>query len=106
MPNNDYDRYSKFRTDNSIEMVPFIEIPKQAEDLYVEYHRGETRMDLLSNEYYGTPNYGWLILQANPEYGSMEFAIPDRSILRIPFPLDAAIVAYKEGIDGYNKKYK
>ena len=63
-------------------------------------------MDILSNEHYGNPNYGWLIMQANPEYGSMEFEIPDKSVLRIPFPLDAALAAYKEGIDEYKKKYR
>ena len=103
---NDYDRYSKFRTDNSIEIVPFIEIPKQAGDYTVVYEKGVTRMDILSNEHYGNPNYGWLIMQANPEYGSMEFEIPDKSVLRIPFPLDAALAAYKEGIDEYKKKYR
>lgn len=102
----DYDRYSKFRSDNTIEMVPFVEIPKQDTDQYVEYRRGNTRMDLLSNEYYGSPNYGWLIMQANPEYGSMEFSIPDLSVIRIPLPLDGALMAYKEGIDKYKKYYK
>ena len=101
----EYDRYSKFRANNSIKMVPFIAIPMHAEDFYVVYHRGVTRLDLLSNEYYDNPNYGWFILQANPEYGSMEFEIPDGVTLRIPFPLDAALTEYKEGIDEYNKKY-
>lgn len=102
----DYDRYSKFREDNKIDMVPFIEIPLQSEDQYIEYRRGKTRMDILSNEYYGSPNYGWLILQANPEYGSMEFAIPDLSVIRIPLPLDGALMAYRNGIEKYKKYYK
>lgn len=102
----DYDRYSKFRADNKIEMVPFVEIPLQSGDQYIEYRRGHTRMDLLSNEYYGSPNYGWLIMQANPEYGSMEFSIPDLSVIRIPLPLDSALIAYRAGIDKYKKLYK
>lgn len=102
----EYDRYSKFRSDNTIELVPFIKIPMHAEDLFIQYRRGTTRMDILSNEYYGNPNYGWVILQANPEYGSMEFEIPDGVTLRIPFPLETVIAEYKEGIDEYKEKYK
>ena len=102
----EFDRYSKLRNDGSIDMVPFVEIPKLDTDYYVEYRRGKTRLDIVSNEYYGSPNYGWLILQANPEAGSLEFAIKDRTMLRIPFPLDTAIDAYKKGIDNYNKLYK
>ena len=102
----EYDRYSKFRIDNEIKMVPFIEIPVHAQDIYIEYHKGSTRMDKLSSDYYGNPNYGWLILQANPEYGSMEFEIPDGVTIRIPFPLEVAITEYKEGIDTYNRNYK
>ena len=101
-----YDRYSKFRIDNEIKMVPFIEIPVSDYDQYYEYRKGVTRLDKLSNEYYGCPDYGWLILQANPEYGSMEFAIPDLAQIRIPLPLDGALSAYMEGIDRYNKLYK
>ncbi len=102
----EFDRYSKFRIDNGIEMVPYIEIPAQPTDYFYEYRRGQTRLDTLSNDYYGNPNYGWLILQANPEYGSMEFSIPDLSMLRIPFPLEGALTAYREGIEKYKKYYK
>ena len=106
MASIEYDRYSKLRNDNSIDIVPFVEIPKLDSDYYEEYKRGSTRLDIISNNYYGSPNYGWLILQANPEAGSMEFAIKDRTLLRIPFPLDAALAAYKKGIEDYKKYYK
>ena len=101
----DYDRYSKFRVDGTIKMVPFIEIPVSDSDIYVKYKKGDTRMDILSNEYYGNPNFGWIILQANPQCGSMEFEIRDNTIIRIPFPLESALTAYKEGIDKYEKYY-
>ncbi len=101
----DYDRYSKFRVDGEIKMVPFVEIPKQDSDMYVQYEKGRTRLDIISNDYYGNPNYGWLILQANPDVGSMEFSIKDNTMIRIPFPSDAALTAYKNGIDKYNKYY-
>jgi len=102
----EFDRYSKLRNDNSVEIVPFVEIPKLDSDYFIEYKKGVTRLDIVSNDYYGNPNYGWVILQANPEVGSLEFNIKDKTVLRIPFPLDAALSAYKEGIDKYKKYYK
>ena len=106
MASTDFDRYSKLRNDNNIDMVPFVEIPKSDTDYYIEYKRGKTRLDIVSSDYYGSPNYGWVILQANPEVGSVEFRIPDKTMLRIPFPLDNALSAYKDGIDKYKKLYK
>lgn len=64
-----YDRYSKFRRDGNILHVPFIEIPARSTDYYTYYKAGQTRLDLLSYQYYSDPNYDWLIMQANPEYG-------------------------------------
>ena len=101
-----YDRYSKFREGRDIKMVPFIEIPRQDSDMYIKYNKGVTRFDMVSNEYYGNPNYGWFILQANPECGSMEFAIKDNTMIRVPFPLDSALSMYRQGIEKYNKYYK
>lgn len=100
-----YDRYSLFRNDGQCKIVPYIEIPVKNTDAYEIYHKNQTRLDVLSNQYYGDPNYGWLILQANPSVGSMEYAIPDETVLRIPYPLDVTLNDYKNGIDEYNKLY-
>jgi hypothetical protein len=62
-------------------------------------------LDIISYNYYNDPNYGWLILMANPEYGSMEYNIPDGALLRIPYPLGETIEDYKKSIDLYNKLY-
>ena len=43
---------------------------------------------------FNDPNYDWLIMQANPQYGSLEFNIPDGARLRIPYPLDTVIARY------------
>lgn len=101
-----FDRYSKFRKGNEIGIVPFCEIPKSSSDMYEVYEKGVTRLDKISYEYYGDSNYAWLILQANPEYGSLEFNIPDGSNLRIPYPLTQAINTYKKQIEDYNNKNK
>lgn len=100
-----YDRYKKFRRDGKILHVPFIEIPVRSTDYYTYYKAGETRLDLLSYQYYGDPSYGWLIMAANPEYGSLEFKIPDGVRLRVPFPLDSVISQYNTDIDTYEELY-
>ena len=100
-----YSRYANFINDGNIEIVPFISIPKRNSDYYVYYKAGETRLDLLSYDYYGDANYDWLIMQANPEYGSLEFNIPHNSILRIPYPLDVVLVQYNNDIKKYKELY-
>lgn len=101
-----YDRYSKFRTGNEIKIVPFGEIPEKETDIYVTYKNGVTRLDNLSYKYYNNADYAWLIMQANPEYGSLEFLIPDGSEIRIPFPLDVTLSDYQKSLDDYKKYYK
>lgn len=100
-----FDRYSQFREGNEIGLVPFGEIPRSSGDMYEIYRKGKTRLDKVSYDYYGNPDYAWFILQANPQYGSMEFNIPDGVELRIPFPLNQAISNYQKSIEEYNKLY-
>lgn len=100
-----YRRYSKFTKEGKSLIVPFISIPERGSDFYETYEAGTTRLDLLSYKYYNNPDYAWLILQANPQYGSLEFLIPDGSELRIPFPLDNALEAYDAGVREYDKLY-
>lgn len=100
-----YNRYGKFTTNGTIKLVPFVKIPKMPTDYYVYYKQGQTRLDILSYDYYNNPNYGWLILQANPELDSLEFNIKDNSLIRIPYPLDVALAKYSDGVDEYNKLY-
>lgn len=100
-----YDRYSKFRKNGTMDLVPFVPIRVKSTDKYDYYKKGETRLDLLSYQYYGDPNYDWLIMQANPDYGSLEYNITDGSLLRIPYPLDTSIVQYNSDIDTYKRLY-
>ena len=101
-----YDRYSKVRKDGKIGILPNIEIPKSGSDYYEVYSRRDSRLDNISYKYYEDPNYDWLIMLANPEYGSLEFNIPDGSQIRIPYPLTNAIQYYNNAIDNYNRLYK
>lgn len=98
-------RYSNFTSEGQCEYVPFIPIIKQKSDYYISYDPNEMRMDILSQRFYDNPNYGWVILQANPEYGSLEFFIPKGSIIRIPFPIENVLNEYKNDIKTYKEIY-
>lgn len=100
-----YNRYNKFTNNGTIDLVPFITIDKMPTDYYIYYKVGKTRLDVLSYEYYNDANFGWLIMQANPKYGSLEFKIPDNSLLRIPYPLDSALINYNKNIEKYKQLY-
>lgn len=100
-----YDRYQKFKVDNTIKVLPFLRIPSQATDIVIEY-KNKTRLDIVSQTYYGAPYYGWLIMQANPQYGGLEFDIPEGSTIRVPFPLITALQNYQQALDNYNVLYK
>ena len=101
-----FDRYSKVRRNGQIGIVPHVNIPKSSSDYYEMYERGTSRLDNISYKYYQDSNYDWLIMLANPEYGSLEYNIPDRAQLRIPFPLSNTIQYYNTAIDNYNRLYK
>ena len=99
-----YDRYQKFRKDGVIDFVPSVKIDKENTYIYLLYDKNKMRMDMLSYKYYGDPDYGWLILQANPHVGSMEYLIQDGAVVRIPYPLTTAISRYEQAIDEYNNE--
>lgn len=97
-----YNRYIKFTKDGQVfERVPFAKIAKSDSDIYITFDKSKMRMDTLSYKYYGDPNYGWLILQANPDYGGFEFSIPDGVEIRIPRPLDSAILRYESSANAW-----
>jgi hypothetical protein len=99
-------RYQYFKDDSgNFTVVPGIEIPIKTGDKYVQYKKGKDRLDKLSQEYYNSPTFGWLIMMANPLVGGIEFEIPDNYFLRIPFPLNSSLQDYKNGVDLYNLYY-
>jgi hypothetical protein len=100
-----FDRYQFFIDDGKFRIVPGLEIPIKGTDKYFFYKRGKDRLDKWSQENYNTPVFGWLILQANPLAGSLEFLIPDNFLMRIPFPLTVSLQDYKRSIELYNLYY-
>jgi hypothetical protein len=105
MSNQYFDRYQYFLEDGSFKIVPGIEIPIKGSDKYFQYKKGKNRLDKVSQEYYGTPYFGWLIMLANPLAGSVEFEIPDNFLIRVPFPLVPTLQDYKRGIELYKLYY-
>lgn len=103
MPQIDYNRYSILKNgDGSTDSMPFVKLPANASDKYEYWNSDFSRLDKISQRYYGSPFYDFLILYANPDYVS-EFDIPDGALIRIPFPLvkvkadyEAALVSYKK----------
>ena len=100
-----YDRYEKFRDNGEVKPVPGITIKPELSDKQVVYKLGKTRMDKLSQEYYGNPYHGWLIMMANPQYGGMEFSIPDSAKIRIPFPFTNAVERYILEVNKHKELY-
>ena len=96
-----YNRYKDFTQNGEIKTVPYITLADKPSDKYVVYKLGKTRMDKLSQQYYGTPYFGWLILQGNQKYGSQEWNIPDGAIITVPFPLMQSLQDYKTNLDQY-----
>ncbi len=105
MSNQYFDRYQYFEEDGTFKIVPGIEIPIKGTDEYQVYKKGKTRLDKLSDDNYGSPFFGWLILQANPLAGSVEFEIPDNFMLRIPKPLISTLQDYKRAVEMYQLYY-
>lgn len=100
-----YDRYSSFRFNNTIKSIPGLYVNEALTDKKVVYKLGETRLDKLSNLYYNSPYFGWLIMSANPQFGGLEFNITDQSIITIPFPFESAIDRYIILVNRYKSLY-
>lgn len=100
-----FDRYNRFRDDGGMKPVPGIVIPESSSDKYAIYKQGISRLDKLSNLYYNNPYSGWLILLANPQFGGLEFNIPDSTSIRIPYPLESGLNRYINEIQNYKELY-
>ena len=81
-----------FNLGTSLENVPSFTIRDRETDIYVTFD-SSSRLDGLSNTIYGSPEYWWIILNAN-DY-QMEFEIPYGEILRVPFPLSDVVKEIK-----------
>lgn len=101
MARQTYNRYSDFLINGQQTVVPYINLPSKTTDKRYVYKVGQSRMDKVSQQYYNTPLFGWLILLGNPTYGGQEWNIPDGAILTIPFPLVASLQDYKNELENH-----
>jgi hypothetical protein len=99
------DRYLPFREDGKIKPIPGLKLPDADTDLSYVYKQGTTRLDKLSNMFYNNPWGGWLILAANPQFGGLEFNIPDMTLIKVPYPYENAVQRYSEQINKYKQLY-
>lgn len=83
-------RYQTLISGGSMQNMPRVKISKRETDKFMTYDSNKNRLDRISGEVYGSDDYWWLILCANPEY-SMEFDIPKNTVIRIPFPLNQVL---------------
>lgn len=96
-----YNRYSQFTFNGEHKVVPFVKIPSKSSDNVFFYKKNVSRLDKVSQQYYQTPFFGWLILAANPEHGGLENNIYDGAMLKIPFPLETSLLDYKNAVENY-----
>lgn len=94
-----YNRYDEYITNGDYVMVPYIKLTNKSSDKSVIYKVGKTRLDKLSQQYYDAPYFGWLILQANPQFGGQEWDITDGAVITIPYPLMTSLEEYKSKVD-------
>ena len=70
-----YNRYSDFLINGEQTVVPFVNLPQKPSDKVFIYKVGKSRLDKTSQEFYNSPVFNWLILQANPQFGGGFFAV-------------------------------
>jgi len=100
-----FDRYEEFRSNDKMKPIPGLTLTQTSGDKTVLYKLGETRLDKVSNAYYNSPYFGWLIMSANPQFGGLEFLIPDQTIIVVPFPFEDAIGRYIQLVNNYKLLY-
>ena len=103
MPARDYNRYAiLINSDGTTDMMPFVSLPFNASDKYETWNVEYSRLDKLSQKYYGNPFYDFLILYANGIVS--EFDINDGTLIRIPFPLQKVKADYENALIAFRQK--
>lgn len=98
-----FNRYSIFDQNNNIpNIIPFLKIRDKASDKIIIWNK-EYRLDNISNDYYGTPYYDWLIAQKNVDKGMDEFEWQDGETIIIPYPLESSKEQYIQAYEEFRK---
>jgi hypothetical protein len=96
-----FNRYNQFIINGEQTVVPYVRLPKKPTDKVYIYKVAKSRLDKVSQEFYNSPYFGWLILQANAQFGGIENNIYDGAVLTIPFPLLPSLQDYKGAIENH-----
>jgi hypothetical protein len=105
MPKRDYNRYAQLiKSDGTTDLMPFVNLPFNPSDKYETWNTQYSRLDKLSQKYYGNPFYDFLILYANPSFVS-EWDIPDGYLIRVPFPLQKVKADYENALTTFRLQY-
>jgi hypothetical protein len=78
--------YKSLKDNDSLKDMPPVKISFKKTDKYITYNKNLMRLDFIAGEIYQDETMWRLIMWGNPEY-SIEFDIPNGTIIRIPFPL-------------------
>jgi hypothetical protein len=101
MDNQYYNRYLNFTINGEQTVVPYVKLGAKPTDRKYFYVKDVSRLDKISQEIYGTPYFGWLIMMANPQYGGLEWNIPNGAMIIIPYPLISSIQDYESNLKNY-----
>jgi hypothetical protein len=99
-----FDRYGTFKVDGQVKPVPFIKLDSKSTDIFITT-KENTRFDKISQKYYSNGKHGFLILQANPSFGGLEFEIPVGTRIRVPFPFKKTLQEYQDKINRHIELY-
>lgn len=96
-----FNRYKPFNQQNNTPViVPYLKIPDKGSDRVIIWTENE-RLDNISDDYYGTPFFDWLIMQKNASLGMDEFEWEYGSTVIIPYPLETSLNQYIEAYERY-----
>jgi hypothetical protein len=103
MAQRDYDRYAILTNSNGTTgTMPYVNLPQNASDKFESWNTEYSRLDKLSQKYYGSPFYDFFILYASGYLS--EFDIPDGTLIRIPFPLNKVKSDYENALATYRQQ--
>jgi hypothetical protein len=98
---NYYNRYTKFIDEGTNKILPHIKLIDKPSDKEYQFSKGD-RLDSISQKYYGTPYFEWIIRQKNASFGVDEYEWDNDIIIKIPYPLRDTIQEYISNIEIYN----
>lgn len=101
MPYQYWNRYTDFLINGQQNVVPYVQLPSKSTDKNYIYIVGQSRLDKVSQMYYGTPYFGWLIQAQIPNILGTNIQYLMGGVLTIPFPLVASLQDYKNSYENY-----